>query len=151
MKKLILGFALIAFVGTINAQQSKGDWFIGGSMDAATGSWSDWSLAPNVGICVADNWAIGGSFDLVSGGASDAMSLDVWTRYFFGGLYASAGFGMGLADGLDASTSVGVGLGKMFYWGDHLYIDPNLGFTMDHDGTDATKALTLGIGLGLKF
>ena len=151
MKKLFLGFALVAFIGTLNAQQSKGDWFIGGSADAAVGSWSEWSLAPNVGVCISDNWAIGGMFGWTTGGSSDHMDLDLWSRHFFSKFYVQAGFGMGLADGADATTNVNVGLGKMFYWGSHLYIDPNLGFNMDHDGTDGTKSLNLGIGLGLKF
>ena len=54
MKKLFLSLALgLLFAFGVNAQNAKGDWYVG-SGDIANVAWTDWSVSPLIGYAFTD-------------------------------------------------------------------------------------------------
>ena len=54
MKKLFLSLALgLLFAFGVNAQNAKGDWYVG-TGDVANIAWTDWSVSPSLGYAFTD-------------------------------------------------------------------------------------------------
>ena len=141
MKKMILTLALSLLVAVgVNAQNAKGDWYIG-TGDIANVAWTEWSIAPTVGYGVSDKFMVG--VNLSQADSASDMVLDLHARYFMtlGGqdmyLYGSAP---------DVDTdNLSLGLGKMFTFHKNVYVDPKVVYNVGE------KTTNLMLGVGLKF
>jgi hypothetical protein len=141
MKKMILTFALsLLVVVGVNAQNAKGDWYIG-TGDIANTAWTEWSVAPTLGYGVSDKLMIGLNLSQVDSVAD--MVLDLHARYFMtvGGhdvyAYLSAP---------DMNTdNLSLGLGKMFTFHKNVFVDPKVVYNLGE------KTTNLMLGFGLKF
>jgi hypothetical protein len=135
MRKMILTLALSLLVAVgVNAQNAKGDWYIG-TGDIANVAWTEWSIAPTLGYGVSDKVMVG--VNLSQADSSESMVLDLHARYFMtlGGhdmyVYGSA------------PDLLKVGAGKMFSFHKGVFVDPKVVY----DLTEETVNLTLGVGL----
>ena len=134
---MILTFALSLLVAVgVNAQNAKGDWYIG-TGDIANTAWTEWSVAPTVGYAIADKLMVG--MDVSQADSSAEMVLDVHARYFYKGY-----FGYVSAPNLD-TDKLSLGLGKMFTFQKGIYIDPKVVYNTSE------KTTNLMLGVGLKF
>mgnify|MGYP003974523755 FL=1 len=141
MKKMILTFALsLLVVVGVNAQNAKGDWYIG-TGDIANTAWTEWSVAPTLGYGVSDKLMVGLNLSQVDSSAD--MVLDLHARYFMtvGGhdvyAYLSAP---------DMNTdNLSLGLGKMFTFHKNVFVDPKVVYNLGE------KTTNLMLGFGLKF
>ena len=138
---MILTFALSLLVAVgVNAQNAKGDWYIG-TGDIANTAWTEWSVAPTLGYGVSDKLMVG--INLSQADSASDMMLDLHARYFMtlGGhdmfVYASA-------PELDTDM-ISVGLGKMFTFHKNVFIDPKVVYNTGE------KTTNLMVGFGLKF
>jgi len=137
MKKMILTFALsLLVVVGVNAQNAKGDWYVG-TGDIANVSWTEWSLSPTVGYALTDDLMVG--LNVSQADSTADMELDVHARYFFKGYFAYAA-----APGLD-TDALQLGLGKMFTLHKGVFVDPKVVYDT------AAKTTNLQLGVGLKF
>jgi len=59
MKKLILSLMLVVgIVISTNAQNVKGDWYVG-TGDIADVAWTDWSVSPTLGYAISiSSWLV---------------------------------------------------------------------------------------------
>jgi hypothetical protein len=141
MKKMILTFALsLLVVVGVNAQNAKGDWYVG-TGDIANVAWTEWSIAPTLGYGVSDKLMVGLNLSQVDSSAD--MVLDLHARYFMtvGGhdvyAYLSAP---------DMNTdNLSLGLGKMFTFHKNVFVDPKVVYNLGE------KTTNLMLGFGLKF
>jgi len=141
MKKMILTLALsLLVVVGVNAQNAKGDWYIG-TGDIANTAWTEWSVAPTLGYGVSDKLMVGLNLSQVDSAAD--MVLDLHARYFMtlGGhdvyAYLSAP---------DMNTdNLSLGLGKMFTFHKNVFVDPKVVYNLGE------KTTNLMLGFGLKF
>jgi hypothetical protein len=141
MKRMILTFALSLLVAVgVNAQNAKGDWYIG-TGDIANTAWTEWSVAPTLGYGVSDKLMVGLNLSQVDSSAD--MVLDLHARYFMtlGGhdvyVYGSAP---------DMNTdNLSLGLGKMFTFHKNVFVDPKVVYNLGE------KTTNLMLGFGLKF
>ena len=132
-----MSFALTVLCAvSINAQNVKGDWYIG-TGDIANVAWTEWSIAPTVGYAIADKLMVG--VDVSQADSSAEMVLDVHARYFYKGY-----FGYVSAPNLD-TDKLSLGLGKMFTFQKGIYIDPKVVYNTSE------KTTNLMLGVGLKF
>ena len=132
-----MSFALTVLCAvSINAQNVKGDWYIG-TGDIANVAWTEWSIAPTVGYAIADKLMVG--VDVSQADSSAEMVLDVHARYFYKGY-----FGYVSAPNLD-TDKLSVGVGKMFCFRKGVYIDPKVVYNTSE------KTTNLMLGVGLKF
>ena len=132
-----MSFALTVLCAvSINAQNVKGDWYIG-TGDIANVAWTEWSVAPTVGYAIADKLMVG--MDVSQADSSAEMVLDVHARYFYKGY-----FGYVSAPNLD-TDKLSLGLGKMFTFQKGIYIDPKVVYNTSE------KTTNLMLGVGLKF
>tara|TARA_R100001163_G_C5054294_1_gene190842 strand:+ start:1176 stop:1589 length:414 start_codon:yes stop_codon:yes gene_type:complete len=137
MKKLILSLALVmGFVFSSNAQNAKGDWYVG-TGDVANVAWTEWSVSPTIGYGVSDNLMIGMSVSQAD--STVDMDLDFEARYFWKGYFAYIS-----TDGLSTDDAQ-VGLGKMFTFHKSVFVDPKIVYDMGEGTTNLT------LGFGLKF
>ena len=138
---MILTFALsLLVVVGVNAQNAKGDWYIG-TGDIANTAWTEWSVAPTLGYGVSDKLMVGLNLSQVDSSAD--MVLDLHARYFMtlGGqdvyVYGSAP---------DMNTdNLSLGLGKMFTFHKNVFVDPKVVYNLGE------KTTNLMLGFGLKF
>ena len=138
---MILTFALsLLVVVGVNAQNAKGDWYIG-TGDIANTAWTEWSVAPTLGYGVSDKLMVGINLSQVDSSAD--MVLDLHARYFMtlGGhdvyAYLSAP---------DMNTdNLSLGLGKMFTFHKNVFVDPKVVYNLGE------KTTNLMLGFGLKF
>ena len=138
---MILTFALSLLVAVgVNAQNAKGDWYIG-TGDIANTAWTEWSVAPTLGYGVSDKLMVGLNLSQVDSSAD--MVLDLHARYFMtlGGqdvyVYGSAP---------DMNTdNLSLGLGKMFTFHKNVFVDPKVVYNLGE------KTTNLMLGFGLKF
>ena len=138
---MILTFALSLLVAVgVNAQNAKGDWYIG-TGDIANTAWTEWSVAPTLGYGVSDKLMVGLNLSQVDSSAD--MVLDLHARYFMtvGGhdvyAYLSAP---------DVNTdNLSLGLGKMFTFHKNVFVDPKVVYNLGE------KTTNLMLGFGLKF
>ncbi len=138
---MILTFALsLLVVVGVNAQNAKGDWYIG-TGDIANTAWTEWSVAPTLGYGVSDKLMVGLNLSQVDSSAD--MVLDLHARYFMtvGGhdvyAYLSAP---------DMNTdNLSLGLGKMFTFHKNVFVDPKVVYNLGE------KTTNLMLGFGLKF
>ena len=138
---MILTFALSLLVAVgVNAQNAKGDWYIG-TGDIANTAWTEWSVAPTLGYGVSDKLMVGLNLSQVDSSAD--MVLDLHARYFMtvGGhdvyAYLSAP---------DMNTdNLSLGLGKMFTFHKNVFVDPKVVYNLGE------KTTNLMLGFGLKF
>ena len=131
---MILTFALsLLVVVGVNAQNAKGDWYIG-TGDIANVSWTEWSLSPTVGYALTDDLMVG--LNVSQADSTADMELDVHARYFFKGYFAYAA-----TAGLDTET-LSLGVGKLFTLRNNIYVDPKIVYNTG----DKTTNLTLGFG-----
>ena len=138
---MILTFALsLLVVVGVNAQNAKGDWYIG-TGDIANTAWTEWSVAPTLGYGVSDKLMVGLNLSQVDSAAD--MVLDLHARYFMtlGGhdvyAYLSAP---------DMNTdNLSLGLGKMFTFHKNVFVDPKVVYNLGE------KTTNLMLGFGLKF
>jgi hypothetical protein len=141
MKRMSLTFALSLLVAVgVNAQNAKGDWYIG-TGDIANTAWTEWSVAPTLGYGVSDKLMVGLNLSQVDSSAD--MVLDLHARYFMtlGGhdvyVYGSAP---------DMNTdNLSLGLGKMFTFHKNVFVDPKVVYNLGE------KTTNLMLGFGLKF
>ena len=136
MRNLILILALICGLATSQAQNAKGNWYVG-TGDIANVSWDDWAVTPSIGYAFTDALVLGGT---VSQDSTDAdINLDFYARYFWKGMFIHAGM-----NGLNFDE-VEIGLGKQFTFKENVFIDPKLVYNA------GTETVNLGIGFGFKF
>ena len=136
MRNLILILALICGLATSQAQNAKGNWYVG-TGDIANVSWDDWAVTPSIGYAFTDALVLGGT---VSQDSTDAdINLDFYARYFWKGMIIHAGM-----NGLNFDE-VEIGLGKQFTFKENVFIDPKLVYNA------GTETVNLGIGFGFKF
>ena len=138
---MILTLALSPLVAVgVNAQNSKGDWYIG-TGDIANVAWTEWSIAPTIGYGVSDKFMVG--VNLSQADSASDMVLDLHARYFMalGGhdLYV-----YGSAPDID-TDNLSLGLGKMFTFHKNVYVDPKVVYNVGE------KTTNLMLGVGLKF
>ncbi len=136
MRNLILILALICGLATSQAQNAKGNWYVG-TGDIANVSWDDWAVSPSIGYAFTDALVLGGT---VSQDSTDAdINLDFYARYFYKGMFIHAGM-----NGLNFDE-VEIGIGKQFTFKQNVYVDPKLVYNA------GTETVNLGIGFGFKF
>ena len=132
-----MSFALaVLCTVSVNAQNAKGDWYLG-TGDIANTAWTELSIAPTVGYAISDNLMIG--CNVSQADSSAEMVLDAHVRYFYNGL-----FGYVSAPNLDADN-LSIGVGKMFTFHKVMYIDPKVVYDTN------LKTTNLMLGFGLKF
>ena len=137
MKNVLMSFALaVLCTVSINAQNAKGDWYLG-TGDIANTAWTELSIAPTVGYAISDNLMVG--CNVSQADSSAEMVLDAHVRYFYNGL-----FGYVSAPNLDADRLM-IGAGKMFTFHRGIYIDPKVVYDTN------LKTTNLMLGFGLKF
>ncbi len=136
MRNLILILALTCGLATSQAQNAKGNWYVG-TGDIANVSWDDWAVSPSIGYAFTDALVLGGT---VSQDSTDAdIDLDFYARYFYKGMFIHAGM-----NGLNFDE-VEIGIGKQFTFKENVYVDPKLVYNA------GSETVNLGIGFGLKF
>jgi len=136
MRNLILILALICGVTASQAQNAKGNWYVG-TGDIANVSWDDWAVSPSIGYAFTDALVLGGT---ISQEDMDAdINLDFYARYFWNGMFIHAGM-----NGLNFDE-VEIGLGKQFTFKQNVYVDPKLVYNA------GSETVNLGIGFGFKF
>ncbi len=132
-----MSFALaILCIVSVNAQNAKGDWYLG-TGDVANTAWTELSIAPTVGYAISDNLMVG--CNVSQADSSAEMVLDAHVRYFYNGL-----FGYVSAPNLD-TDNLSIGVGKMFTFHKVMYIDPKVVYDTN------LKTTNLMLGFGLKF
>ena len=137
MKNVLMSFAIaILCIVSVNAQNAKGDWYIG-TGDIANTAWTEWSIAPTVGYAISDNLMVG--CNVSQADSSAEMVLDAHVRYFYNGL-----FGYVSAPNLDTDL-LKIGVGKMFTFHRGVYVDPKVVYDTN------MKTTNLMLGVGLKF
>ena len=137
MKNVLMSFALAVLCTlSVNAQNAKGDWYIG-TGDIANAAWTEWSIAPTVGYGVTDNLMVG--LNVSQADSSAEMELDLHARYYWNGL-----FGYVSAPNMDTDRLM-IGVGKMFTFHKGVYVDPKLVYDTN------AKTTNLMLGVGLKF
>jgi len=137
MKNVLMSFALaVLCTVSVNAQNAKGDWYLG-TGDVANTAWTELSIAPTVGYAISDNLMVG--CNVSQADSSAEMVLDAHVRYFYNGL-----FGYVSAPNLDADNLT-IGVGKMFTFHKVIYIDPKVVYDTN------LKTTNLMLGFGLKF
>jgi hypothetical protein len=137
MKNVLMSFALaVLCTVSVNAQNAKGDWYLG-TGDIANTAWTEWSIAPTVGYAISDNLMVG--CNVSQADSSAEMVLDAHVRYFYNGL-----FGYVSAPNLD-TDNLTIGVGKMFTFHKVMYIDPKVVYDTN------LKTTNLMLGFGLKF
>ena len=137
MKNVLMSFALaVLCTVSVNAQNAKGDWYLG-TGDVANTAWTELSIAPTVGYAISDNLMVG--CNVSQADSSAEMVLDAHVRYFYNGL-----FGYVSAPNLDTDRLM-IGAGKMFTFHRGIYIDPKVVYDTN------LKTTNLMLGFGLKF
>jgi hypothetical protein len=137
MKNVLMSFALAVLCAvSVNAQNAKGDWYLG-TGDVANTAWTELSIAPTVGYAISDNLMVG--CNVSQADSSAEMVLDAHVRYFYNGL-----FGYVSAPNLD-TDNLSIGVGKMFTFHKVMYIDPKVVYDTN------LKTTNLMLGFGLKF
>ena len=141
MKKLILSLMLVVgIVISTNAQNVKGDWYVG-TGDIADVAWTDWSVSPTLGYAISDKFMVG--LYLAQADSSEDLSMDLHARYFM-----NAGgqdfFLYGAMSGTD-TDNLALGLGKMFTIHKGVFVEPKVVY---HTGEKTTNMM---LGFGLKF
>ena len=137
MKNVLMSFALaVLCTVSVNAQNAKGDWYLG-TGDVANTAWTELSIAPTVGYAISDNLMVG--CNVSQADSSAEMVLDAHVRYFYNGL-----FGYVSAPNLDTDR-LNIGVGKMFTFHRGIYIDPKVVYDTN------LKTTNLMLGFGLKF
>jgi len=135
MKNVLMSFALaILCIVSVNAQNVKGDWYVG-TGDIANVAWTEWSVAPSVGYAISDNLAVGVNISQTDSIADMVIDLDA--RYFWKGYFV-----YGSMPNLD-TDNLKLGFGKMFTFHRGIYVDPKI----VHDMGQGTTNLMLGVGL----
>ena len=135
MKNVLMSFALaILCIVSVNAQNVKGDWYVG-TGDIANVAWTEWSVAPSVGYAINDNLAVGVNLSQTDSIADMVIDLDA--RYFWKGYFV-----YGSMPNLD-TDNLKLGFGKMFTFHRGIYVDPKI----VHDMGQGTTNLMLGVGL----
>jgi len=141
MKRMILTFALSLLVAVgVNAQNAKGDWYIG-TGDVANTAWTELSIAPTLGYGVTDKLMVG--VNLSQADSASDMVLDLHARYFMT-LGGQDVYLYGSAPGLD-TDNLSLGLGKMFTLYKNVYVDPKIVYNLGE------KTTNMQLGFGLKF
>jgi len=137
MKKLFLSLILATgMLFTANAQNAKGDWYVG-TGDIANTAWTEWSVEPTIGYGISDNLMLGVSVSQAD--STVDMDLDFSARYFVNGYFAYVA-----TDGL-STDNMSIGAGKMFTFHKSVYVDPKIVYDM------GAKTTNLTLGFGLKF
>ena len=137
MKNVLMSFALaVLCTVSVNAQNAKGDWYLG-TGDIANTAWTELSIAPTVGYAISDNLMVG--CNVSQADSSAEMVLDAHVRYFYNGL-----FGYVSAPNLD-TDKLTIGVGKIFTFNKVMYIDPKVVYDTN------LKTTNLMLGFGLKF
>ena len=132
-----MSFALaVLCTVSVNAQNVKGDWYVG-TGDIANVAWTEWSVAPSVGYAINDNLAVGVNLSQTDSIADMVIDLDA--RYFWKGYFV-----YGSMPNLD-TDNLKLGFGKMFTFHKGIYIDPKVVYDTN------LKTTNLMLGFGLKF
>ena len=130
-----MSFAIaILCIVSVNAQNVKGDWYVG-TGDIANVAWTEWSVAPSIGYAINDNLAVGVNISQTDSIADMVIDLDA--RYFWKGYFV-----YGSMPNLD-TDNLKLGFGKMFTFHRGIYVDPKI----VHDMGQGTTNLMLGVGL----
>tara|TARA_Y100001972_G_C7605519_1_gene303470 strand:+ start:634 stop:1059 length:426 start_codon:yes stop_codon:yes gene_type:complete len=141
MKKLILSLALvIGMVVSTNAQNAKGDWYVG-TGDIADVAWTEWSVSPTVGYGVSDKLMVG--LSLAQADSTEDLAMDLHARYFMN----AGGQDFFLYAGISEfdTDNLSLGLGKMFTMRKMIFVEPKVVY---HTGMKTTNMM---LGFGLKF
>jgi len=137
MRKLLLTLTLvIGMIISMNAQNAKGDWYVG-TGDIANVAWTEWSLNPTVGYAFTDDLQVG--VNVSQADSTEDLSIDVHARYFFKGFFAYAA-----TEGFE-TDALKLGVGKMFTFHKSVFVDPKVVYD------SALKTTNLQLGVGLKF
>tara|TARA_R110002167_G_scaffold124367_1_gene303735 strand:+ start:979 stop:1404 length:426 start_codon:yes stop_codon:yes gene_type:complete len=141
MKKMILTFSLALLVAVgVNAQNAKGDWYVG-TGDVANTAWTELSISPTLGYALMDNLMVGLSVQQADSTAD--MEVDLHARYFMT-LGGHDIFAYAATSGLNTDNLV-IGLGKMFTFHKNVFVDPKIVYNTGE------KTTNMMLGLGLKF
>jgi len=141
MKKLILSLMLVVgIVISTNAQNAKGDWYVG-TGDIADVAWTEWAISPTLGYGVSDKVMVG--LSLAQADSTEDLVMDLHARYFV----TAGGQDFFLYGGLtDFDTdNLSLGLGKMFTIHKSVFVEPKVVY---HTGAKTTNMM---LGFGLKF
>jgi len=141
MKKLILSLALvIGMVVSTNAQNAKGDWYVG-TGDIAGVAWTEWAVSPTVGYGVSDKLMVG--LSLAQADSTEDLAMDLHARYFMN----AGGQDFFLYAGISEfdTDNLSLGLGKMFTVHKGVFVEPKVVY---HNGDKTTNMM---LGFGLKF
>jgi|TARA_R100000479_G_scaffold176348_2_gene130377 hypothetical protein len=141
MKKLILSLALvIGMVVSTNAQNAKGDWYVG-TGDIADVAWTEWAVSPTVGYGVSDKLMVG--LSLAQADSTEDLAMDLHARYFMN----AGGQDFFLYAGISEfdTDNLSLGLGKMFTVHKGVFVEPKVVY---HNGDKTTNMM---LGFGLKF
>ena len=136
MRNLILILALTCGLATSQAQNAKGNWYVG-TGDIANVAWDQWAVSPSIGYAFTDALVLGGTVSQVDADAD--INLDFYARYFWNGVFIHAGM-----NGLNFDE-IELGLGKQFMFKDVVFIDPKLVYNA------GSETVNLGLGFGFKF
>lgn len=141
MKKLILSLALvIGMVVSTNAQNAKGDWYVG-TGDIADVAWTEWAVSPTVGYGVSDKLMVG--LSLAQADSTEDLAMDLHARYFMN----AGGQDFFLYAGISEfdTDNLSLGLGKLFTVHKGVFVEPKVVY---HNGDKTTNMM---LGFGLKF
>ena len=141
MKKLILSLMLVVgIVISTNAQNAKGDWYVG-TGNIADVAWTEWSVSPTLGYGVSDKLMVG--LSLAQADSSEDLSMDIHARYFLNAV--GQDFFLYAAMGDMETDNLSLGLGKMFTIHKSVFVEPKVVY---HTGEKTTNMM---LGFGLKF
>ena len=139
MKNLLMSFAQAVLCAvSVNAQNAKGDWYVG-TGDIANIAWTEWSVAACIGFGINDNLAVG--LNVSQRDAVADMVIDLDAKYFWKGYFV-----YGSMPNLD-TDNLKLGFGKMFTFHKGVYVDPKI----VHDMGQGTTNLMLGVGLKFQY
>lgn len=154
MKKLLFTVLTAFSLTTAVAQIERNTFLIGGSSNFGYNNLSPdnssgytlMSLDLKGGYFVINNFAVGIRASLLKNDDYSETTAGVFARYyFFGKLFAGAGFSSLTPDEGDATTEIPVEIGYAIFVAQNFAIEPSLGYTMG----DGYEKFGLNIGLTL--
>ena len=176
MKKLALIFLITFFTITTNAQLTKGNWLIGGSLTLSTAESTNISnnieyktksagfgIMPNLGYFVLDNFCVGTSVGFSysnpegDNNNSSGISVSPFVRYYFLdsektiNVFANVGYGYSTSESETGYKSNGngylVSAGPVIYFNSSVGLEMTLNYSNSKNNSNSQYSqLFLGVG-----
>lgn len=152
MKKILLATIMVTAFGVANAQTEKGTYLLGGNAQfLGYKGGSAFTLAPNVGLFVADNLAVGARATLYFTDGDNAWSIGPYGRYYFGKqttgkFFGQAGINLGGGNNSDVALGVGLGAGYALFLNQSVALE----FGANYDKTGDNNSV-FGINVGFQI